>query len=412
MNGKDIFLGLKHIGTDLIQEAEFGSFSTQAEETESKNRRSFRRPLLIAAIIAMALLLVGCAVVYAKGWFPAVFAAKSKLPLSDSQLELIESNEQIIAETVEDANWNVQLKSTITDGDTGMILFGITAPKNVDLEGIHEKGKSEDTWQRVVPGNESMDLDRQRRRTLVLPSSGNVDTERNFIWQSGGRWEEDKDGKSNTMDYLVMVRCERLHPAKEMLLDDPLGPDMTFNIRFLDFIYEYKDAEIQEAINKKYAGMTDYMVADEDMVGLFKSEVLAEGTWEFYVGFGQESNGLELIVGEPVMTWGLVTWKLDDEPTFYETGSGIAAVKITSFVLNSFGATVTYEFEEPAFSAIIEYQSHNGYEDRFVYAVMKDGSQIPLHTNGTGDKLMSESPIVLPEVDYILLGDGTKLWVP
>lgn len=64
MNGKDIFLGLKHIGTDLIQEAEFGSFSTQAEETESKNRRSFRRPLLIAAIVAMALLLVGCAVVY------------------------------------------------------------------------------------------------------------------------------------------------------------------------------------------------------------------------------------------------------------------------------------------------------------------------------------------------------------
>lgn len=66
MNGKDILLGLKYVGDDLIEKAEYGQFSTRAEKTEKKgnSRRSIRRPLLIAALIATMLLLVGCAVVY------------------------------------------------------------------------------------------------------------------------------------------------------------------------------------------------------------------------------------------------------------------------------------------------------------------------------------------------------------
>ena len=66
MNGKDILLGLKYVGDDLIEKAEYGQFPTRAEKTEKKgnSRRSIRRPLLIAAIIAVMLLLVGCAVVY------------------------------------------------------------------------------------------------------------------------------------------------------------------------------------------------------------------------------------------------------------------------------------------------------------------------------------------------------------
>ena len=58
MNGKDIFLGLKYVGEDLIEQAEYGTFS------ESKHRKPVR-PLLIAALVALLLMLVGCAVVYA-----------------------------------------------------------------------------------------------------------------------------------------------------------------------------------------------------------------------------------------------------------------------------------------------------------------------------------------------------------
>ncbi len=65
MNGKDIFLGLKYVGDDLIEKAEYGQFPTKTEMTATqKKRTSIRRPFLVAAIIAMMLLLVGCAIVY------------------------------------------------------------------------------------------------------------------------------------------------------------------------------------------------------------------------------------------------------------------------------------------------------------------------------------------------------------
>ena len=66
MNGKDIFLGLKYVGDDLIEKAEYGAFPTKAQQTEKSKttHRRIRRPFLIAAIIAMMLLLVGCTVVY------------------------------------------------------------------------------------------------------------------------------------------------------------------------------------------------------------------------------------------------------------------------------------------------------------------------------------------------------------
>lgn len=64
MNGKDIFLGLKYIGEDLIDEAEYGSLSQKSQAEKEVRRHSLRRPLLIAAVIALTALLVGCAVAY------------------------------------------------------------------------------------------------------------------------------------------------------------------------------------------------------------------------------------------------------------------------------------------------------------------------------------------------------------
>ena len=63
MNGKDIFLGLKYVGDDLIEKAEFGQFPASSEKRENTHGR-IRRPLLLAAVIAIMLLLVGCAVIY------------------------------------------------------------------------------------------------------------------------------------------------------------------------------------------------------------------------------------------------------------------------------------------------------------------------------------------------------------
>lgn len=382
-------------------------------QTPVKARRSLRRPLLIAAIVALMLLLVGCTVAYVNGWFTDFFAARSEEPLSSEQIDFIQEHEQIIQETQAKGGWTVELKSAICDGDTGYILFGITAPENIDLEGYHS-GNYDEAY--ITPGNNSPN--NAHSRAMIVASTGFADEEKNFIWQGGGGkggWQEDHDGLANTMDYLLGTRPEKIYPNREMLLEDPFGPDITFTIRFDGFTLEYEDPEIRKKIDEKYAGMTDYMVDTEDLVGLNKTETLSDETWEFTVIFDtakQIDTNVELIVEEPVMTWALVTWKLDDEPLFYKTGSGLEAVKITSFLLNPFGATVTYEFEEPVINAFIEYQSMFGYTDRFIYAVMKDGSQIALHTDSVGTQLTAETPIVLSEVDHILLGSGETLPMP
>ena len=54
MNGKELLLGLSYISPKYIEEAKYYS--------ASQKRIRFRKPLLVAAVIALTLLLVGCAV--------------------------------------------------------------------------------------------------------------------------------------------------------------------------------------------------------------------------------------------------------------------------------------------------------------------------------------------------------------
>ncbi len=63
MNGKELFLGLSYINRKYIEEAEKDTVSSFSAQKRSR----LRSPLLIAAVIALTLLLVGCAVaVYAR----------------------------------------------------------------------------------------------------------------------------------------------------------------------------------------------------------------------------------------------------------------------------------------------------------------------------------------------------------
>lgn len=59
MNGQDIVLGMNYVETKFVEEAE-----AVTALTHSKKAVFLRRPILIAAIIAMLLLLVGCTVLY------------------------------------------------------------------------------------------------------------------------------------------------------------------------------------------------------------------------------------------------------------------------------------------------------------------------------------------------------------
>ena len=60
MNGKDMLQGLGYIGDDLVEAGEFGLFPA----ARKKNAQRPRRPWLVAALILLALALVGCGAAY------------------------------------------------------------------------------------------------------------------------------------------------------------------------------------------------------------------------------------------------------------------------------------------------------------------------------------------------------------
>ena len=124
---------------DMIGDAK-GTYVWDAQRIRSgavpvaKKKASSQRTLLIAAMIALMLLLVGCTIAYVQGWFVDFFSAKSEIPLSDSQITLIEQNEQQINEAQTQNGWTVELRSALKDNNTAYIIIGITAPEGIDLE--------------------------------------------------------------------------------------------------------------------------------------------------------------------------------------------------------------------------------------------------------------------------------------
>lgn len=81
-------------------------------------------------------------------------------------------------------------------------------------------------------------------------------------------------------------------------------------------------------------------------------------------------------------------------------------VQITSFILSPLTATIQTDADYPP-----NFTSN----DRTIYVVMHDGSRIALLLNwGVGGKqhFNAESPIMLENVDYVLLANDTKIMVP
>ena len=380
-----------------------------AEELQSKpcvranGKMKMKRAVLIAAVIALTLLLVGCAVAaYANGWFQQIFSERSETPLSSEQIQYIQNNEQIVGQSQTKNDWTVDLKSTICDGRTGYLVFQITAPDGIDLEQYLNPPTVDD--KRLSPGNYS--VSRDRMYPLSKASIGNLNEAENYMFADGGNWISDNDGKANSVLYCMSIRCEKLYPDKPMLLEDPFGKENTFHIRFMGITLEYTNLELQKEIEEKYAGQA-YIVDGEEAAGLFCSDILTDEEWEFDVTFDSDNQFMELIT-QPVSVQAKV-WRYADEKQ-WDTVDSLEEVQISSFRVTPFGANISYVPKPDAIG--ISPRIGENVEDA-IYAVMKDGSRIQLNLTGNNDTvLQAETPIVLSQLDYILLEDGTKLFAP
>lgn len=399
MKAMDLLVGFGSVKDSYVISAE--EFRQGKKKAQIK-RLSTRKMWLIAAVIALILLLVGCAVAYANGWFQQIFSARSETPLSSEQIQYIQNNEQIVGQSQTKKDWTVDLKSTICDGRTGYLVFQITAPDGMDLEQYLNPPTVDD--KRLSMGNNS--ASRKAAYSLAVASIGTVDTERNYWYLDGGNWISDQDGQPNTVLFCMSIRCEKMDPNKPMLLEDPFGKDVSFRIRLMGITLEYTNLELQKEIEERYAGQA-YIVDGEEAAGLFCSDILTDEEWNFHVTFDSDNQFIELIT-KPVFAQAKV-WRYADEKQWEVSGS-LEEVQISSFRVTPFGATISYAQKPDAIG--ISPRIGENVEDA-IYAVMKDGSRIKLDLTGNYDTvLQAETPIVLSQLDYILLEDGTKLFAP
>lgn len=397
MKAIDLLVGFGSVKDSYVSSAE--EFRQGKHKAQIK-RLSMRKAWLIAAVIALMLLLVGCAVAYTNGWFQQIFSSRSETPLSSEQIQYIQNNEQIVGQSQTINNWTIDLKSTICDGRTGYLVFQITAPDDVDLEQYLNPPTLDD--KRLSMGNYS--ANGKAGYSYAIASIGTVDTERNYWYLDGGDWISDQDGQPNTVLFCMTISCERIDPNKPMLLEDPFGKDVSFRIRLLGITLEYTNLELQKEIEDKYVGQ-DYIVDGEEAAGLFCSDILTDDEWYFDVTFDPDNQFIELI-NQPVSAQAKV-WRYADEKQ-WETKDSLDEVQISSFRVTPFGASISY-VPKPDTIGISPRMGKN--MDDAIYAVMKDGSRIKLDSAGN-DVLRAETPILLSQLDYILLEDGTKLFAP
>lgn len=341
-----------------------GAVIREAHAEKAPARKTNRRfGLLIAAIIAVtALTATAFAAEEITGWFRDYFVRNTENSLTPGQIEYLEKNEQIIEETLEHNGYSLNLKSILSDGNTVYVTIGLTAPEDV----THDELMS--LW------GSDMDF---------------YDSNYNPCFTWGMQFYDDMDGLDNTGDLVF-----EFNPA-----DWNSGTTWTLRIDSLGKMVWNKEYE-QELLNTKYAGQENIMFTDEEAALIHQQVTLAEGPWEFTIDLSQaERQTLELIT-EPVTAQSCYGFKPDGTNVYEE-------VEITSFILSPLSATIQGD-SDAALDFTSDWNHH-------VYVIMKDGSQIELLGNwGTiGEQhLTAESPIVLDEVDYVLLADGTRLMAP
>lgn len=302
MTNWELFKSLSYIDSKNLSGAE--ALQTTAPVSHGKR---WTHPLLIAAVIALSLLLVGCAVAYAAGWFQRVFSTRSDTPLSEDQIQYIENNERPIAQTQSGHGWSVELKSTISDGIVGFLVFQITAPEDMDLEQYLDPPTVE--AKHLSPGNYSY---RQKAAySMAIASIGNLDQQKNYVYMDSGDWISDNDGRTNTVLYCMTIRCNKLYPDRPMVLEQPFGKAISFRIRFMGVSVDYTNTAVAESIDAQYAGR-EYIVDGEDAAGLFCSDVLTDEQWNFEVTLDADDQFVELIT-QPTTVLAQVYYYADAE---------------------------------------------------------------------------------------------------
>ena len=325
---------------------------------------SIRRAAVIASavIVLMAFTVTVFASEEFTSWVQSYFTAYSG-KLSDKQQGYLSEHEQQIFESQTVNGWTVQLKSAIHDGTIGYMVFDLIGPEGEDV-GHYTFGNTG----RAGYCTKAPDI-------LQLPEG----LSRYCSW--GYSWLEDGDGRSHTKRLVVNV-----DPNEDDSSIDAFGPNAIYRIHMENIVQEFQCDE--DASSRSW-------------------EVISEGQWDFDVIFTEGSREAVELLEDPIT---VNAWFLD-----HSAGK----------LVNAQGTALLYSVEMRNLTVTIRYAASRGapiferYEDDECIrpaVVMKDGGRVELMSRGGSDSgcqtLSAMAPIILEEVDHILLADGTVIPVP
>lgn len=326
-----------------------GAFLREAREEETgKPRQSRRFAVLIAAVVAL-LAVTACAAGEVGGWLEAFFTHRSGTNLTSPQLQYIEKYGQPVNDSQTHDNYNVTLKAYIGTEDTVYAVFHITAPKKVNIA-------SEDF--RIMMDAEFTGIYGRNPEAVTI------------------RRMDDSDGQSNTIYYICILEHK-------------------------DYLY-FEVPEWNIHIDNLFRVTYDPQTNQHDF------PVLAEGPWDFTIDLTKaDTQTIELLTA-PIQTLGIV-------PSLQSYEESVENLTVTSAVLSPLDMIITYEPINECNASFVGFLGNTAIE-LHAYAIMKDGSEVPFvygfpSCHGEA-KLLAETPIVLDQLDYILLADGTRLYAP
>lgn len=326
----------------------------QAASVPAKTRptRGFLRKVLIAAAILSLLILTACAAKYVGQLFATYFQQEHSAQLSDGQIDYIENNAQpSVAQpivTEADNGYSVTVSSALTDGKIAYITIDIRAPEGVNLEGGD------------IRFLENPLLFPEPAEGLVLaPDGSSPDAMCDYATVDDG------DGLANTASLMFKVI-----PSVESEDVMPFDGSIHWTMHAEGFEKAVFDAEKMD----------------------FEYTPLAEGVWEFDLTFQSIDTRKMEFVTEPIP---VMTSNLLRNEYIHEN-------QMTSFTLSG----LSYEMKLTQSEIDGEIQDVGD-----AAIVMKDGSQYTLLRLSAHPGSMA-APIVLDEVDYILLSNGVKLQAP
>ncbi len=334
---------------DMIGDAR-GEYIQKAQTRRSHPHRP-RRALLLVAIL-VALTATACAAKYVSDVFSEYFDYDGNHPLSDSQQEYIEENlQESIAfplPSQSENEYSISVRSALTDGKVAYITVDIRAPEDISLEGGQVRFLENPL---LIPD--------KTEGLVIAPDGSSPDAMCEYSTV------EDGDGLANTASIMFYVNPFTASPAV-----NPFDGSVNWRMHAEGFEKSVFDNQTMD----------------------FTHTPLGAGVWDFDLSFQKIETREVEFVREPVSI--LTSSWIQNEYDFEN--------QLLSFTLS--GLSYRMKLAEPMLDEEMEDVGN-------VTIVMKDGTSQTLLCL-TAQHAGLNAPIVLDQVDHILLANGEKLYPP